>query len=110
MSKKNKNKPEGIVYSTNPDFNYSFNEEQEPETLLPGQQKLKVTLDSKSRAGKIVTLITGFIGKSEDLNVLGKLLKNKFGIGGSVKDNEIILQGDFREKVKEFLKEKGYRI
>ncbi|NJK97641.1 MAG: translation initiation factor [Bacteroidales bacterium] len=107
MSKKFKSDKDGIVYSTNP--NFSFNtDEPEVETLAPGKQRLKVLLDSKSRAGKTVTLISGFTGKSEDLVQLSKILKNKFGIGGSVKDNEIILQGSIKDKVIIWLKENGY--
>ncbi|MEE0888804.1 MAG: translation initiation factor [Bacteroidales bacterium] len=109
MSKKNSNRI-GVVYSTNPDFEYEEIEELEEETLPNNQQKLYVQLDKKQRAGKQVTLITGFVGRSEDLEKLGKELKNKCGIGGSVKDNEILLQGDFRQKVIDYLMQKDYKV
>ncbi|MEE1112105.1 MAG: translation initiation factor [Bacteroidales bacterium] len=109
MSKKNSNRI-GVVYSTNPDFEYEEIEELEEETLPNNQQKLYVQLDKKQRAGKQVTLITGFVGRSEDLERLGKELKNKCGVGGSVKDNEILLQGDFRQKVIDYLMKKDYKV
>lgn len=109
MSKKNSNRI-GVVYSTNPDFEYEEIEELEEETLPNNQQKLYVQLDKKQRAGKQVTLITGFVGRSEDLEKLGKELKNKCGVGGSVKDNEILLQGDFRQKVIDYLMQKDYKV
>jgi translation initiation factor 1 len=109
MSKKNSNRI-GFVYSTNPDFEYEEIEELEEETLPNNQQKLYVQLDKKQRAGKQVTLITGFVGRSEDLERLGKELKNKCGVGGSVKDNEILLQGDFRQKVIDYLIQKDYKV
>lgn len=98
-----------IVYSTNPDYVYEYEEEKEAETLPPEKQNLRVTLDSKQRAGKTVTLIQGFVGKEEDLNELSKLLKNKCGVGGSVKDGIIILQGALREKVLTILQEYKYK-
>lgn len=97
-----------IVYSTNPDFNYTTDEEEEAETPAPSQQKLRVQLDRKQRGGKVVTLITGFTGSAEDLKELGRTLKNKCGTGGSAKDGEIIIQGDFKARVIELLKEMGY--
>ncbi|MFY7829832.1 MAG: translation initiation factor [Flectobacillus sp.] len=106
---KNKKIPLGVVYSTNPDFEYEFEEKEVAETLPPNQQNLKALLDKKARAGKQVTLITGFVGNEEDLNTLGKKLKNLCGCGGSVKDGEIILQGDFREKVVTWLTQQGYK-
>ncbi|MBR5253821.1 MAG: translation initiation factor [Bacteroidales bacterium] len=109
MSKKNSNRI-GVVYSTNPDFQYEEIEEFEQETLPNNQQKLYVQLDKKQRAGKQVTLITGFVGKSEDLEILGKELKNKCGVGGSVKNGEILLQGDFRQKVMDYLVQKDYKV
>ena len=109
MSKKNSNRI-GVVYSTNPDFEYEELEELEEETLPNNQQKLYVQLDKKQRAGKQVTLVTGFVGRREDLERLGKELKNKCGVGGSVKDNEILLQGDFRQKVIDYLMQKDYKV
>ncbi|MBO5843970.1 MAG: translation initiation factor [Bacteroidales bacterium] len=109
MSKKNSNRI-GVVYSTNPDFQYEEIEEFEQETLPNNQQKLYVQLDKKQRAGKQVTLITGFVGTSEDLEILGKELKNKCGVGGSVKNGEILLQGDFRQKVMDYLVQKNYKV
>jgi translation initiation factor 1 len=108
MAKKNK-KAEGIVYSTDPDFEYEGGEAEVTETLPNDKQKLKVLLDKKARAGKQVTLIEGFVGKPEDLEALGKQLKTLCGVGGSAKDGEILIQGDFREKIKAFLVQKGYR-
>lgn len=106
---KNKKIPLGVVYSTNPDFEYEFEEKEVAETLPPDQQNLKALLDKKARAGKQVTLVTGFVGNDDDLNTLGKKLKNLCGCGGSVKDGEIILQGDFREKVVTWLIQQGYK-
>ena len=99
-----------IVYSTNPDFHYETEREEEPTTLPPAQQRLRIQLDRRNRNGKTVTLITGFIGTSDDLKALAKLLKNKCGIGGSAKDDGIILQGDFREKAGEILRKEGYGV
>lgn len=97
-----------IVYSTNPNFQYETEEEEVQATLPPGQQRLRVQLDRKNRGGKVVTLITGFTGTEEDLKDLGKLLKTKCGVGGSAKGGEIIVQGDFRQRVLELLKQEGY--
>jgi translation initiation factor 1 len=108
VAKKDKNRV-NIVYSTNPDFQYESQKKEEQVTLPPQQQNLKVMLDKKQRAGKAVTLITGFIGKDEDLEDLGKLLKNKCGVGGSVKESEILIQGDHRDKAIKILEEKGYK-
>lgn len=110
MSNKNKNK-DGFVYSTNPNFSISSSSDDEAQSTLPNQkQNLRVELDKKNRAGKSVTLITGFIGSEDDLESLGKLLKTKCGVGGSVKDGEILLQGDFRKKAGEILLKEGYRV
>lgn len=105
MAKKKKN----IVYSTNPDYNYEYDQEENKETLPPEKQDLRIQLDTKSRNGKAVTLITGFIGNYEDLKELGKKLKSKCGVGGSAKDNEIIIQGDHRNKVLNLLIDMGYK-
>lgn len=99
----------GVVYSTDPDFKYTEQTEQEPETLEPGRQKLIVGIDRRNRSGKQVTLVTGFIGRDEDLAALGKMLKSKCGTGGSAKDGEIIIQGDFRDRIVEILTAAGYK-
>lgn len=98
-----------VVYSTNPDYNYEYTPEETIETLSPEKQNLRVLLDTKQRKGKIVTLIQGFIGNEEDLKELAKLLKNKCGVGGSVKDGEIIIQGEVKEKVLTILRDKHYK-
>jgi translation initiation factor 1 len=109
MSKKKFPLTGGIVFSTDPSFRSE--PEQEPEeTPAPAQQRLKVTLDTKHRAGKAVTLVTGFVGRSEDLDALGKQIKNHCGSGGSVKDGEVIVQGDHKNKVIQWLRGKGYKI
>ncbi|MBL7757764.1 MAG: translation initiation factor [Chitinophagaceae bacterium] len=108
MSKKNKPDNRGFVYSTDP--NFSFEPEQEnQETLPPAQQRLRVRLDTKQRAGKAVTLVEGFAGTKEDMEALGKKLKNLCGSGGSAKDGEIIVQGDHRQKVVQWLINNGYK-
>ncbi|MDQ6609640.1 MAG: translation initiation factor [Bacteroidota bacterium] len=109
MSKKNKSDIHGFVYSTDPNFGFQNEEEQTAETLSPQQQKLRIRLDTKRRAGKTVTLVEGFVGTDEDLQTLGKALKNFCGTGGSAKDNEIIIQGDQREKVLQLLVKSGYK-
>ena len=98
-----------IVYSTNPDFAYEQEEDIEEATLEPSKQNLIVTIDRKARGGKQVTLITGFIGTSEDLADLGRTLKVKCGVGGSAKNGEITIQGDFRDRVVNLLKDMGYK-
>ncbi len=97
-----------VVYSTNPDFRYETHDEEEASTLPPSQQKLRVQLDRKNRGGKVVTLVTGFTGSDDDLKELGRLLKSKCGVGGTAKDGEIIVQGDFKQKVLDLLKQAGY--
>lgn len=97
-----------IVYSTNPDFHYQTTDTPPVETPSPAQQHLRVSIDRKHRAGKVVTLVTGFVGNDDDLKSLGRLLKSKCGVGGSAKDGEIILQGDFKQKVTQLLQQAGY--
>ena len=109
MAKKNKPDAKGFVFSTDP--NFSFEEEQEQvDTLAPGQQKLRIRLETKHRAGKTVTLVDGFVGRDEDREELGKKLKNYCGTGGSAKDGEIIVQGDHRDKVLQWLLKNGYTL
>ena len=98
----------GIMYSTNPDFKYDTGEVEEEATLPKAEQPLRISLDKRNRGGKMVTLITGFRGTSEDLAALGTWLKVKCGVGGSAKEGEIIIQGDFRTKILEILRKEGY--
>lgn len=107
MSKK---KRENIVYSTNPNFSYDYEEEEEAETLEPGDQLLYVSIDRKQRGGKEVTLVEGFVGAQEDLNELAKFLKSKCGVGGNAKDGIILVQGAFKDKVADLLIAKGYKV
>lgn len=98
-----------VVYSTNPDFCYETTaDDEETLTLPPARQRLRVQLDRKNRGGKVVTLVTGFEGTEDDLKELGRMLKSKCGVGGSAKDGEIIVQGDFKQKVLELLLREGY--
>ena len=97
-----------IVYPTNPNYNYEMNDNEQQATLTPAQQRLRVQLDRKNRGGKVVTLVTGFVGTDNDLKELGKLLKSKCGVGGSAKEGEIIVQGDFKQRVIDLLKAEGY--
>lgn len=106
MGRKNNNNR--ITYSTNPDFEYD-EENEEQETLPNSEQTLEVHLDKKNRGGKVATVIKGFIGTTDDLNSLGKSLKAACGVGGSIKDGEIIIQGENREKVMEILSKKNYK-
>jgi len=109
MSKK-RNNSGGIVYSTDPNFTPANDDDQEVvNTLPPAQQQLRVKLDTKQRAGKVVTLVDGFVGKEEDLEKLGKDLKTKCGTGGSAKDGQILIQGDYKEKVIKWLQDWGYK-
>ena len=108
MSKKNTTRPDGLAYSTNKDFFNDLPEEETRDTLSKEKQKLKVSLDKKQRAGKVVTLVDGFTGRQEDMEALSKQLKTKCGAGGSVKDGYIIVQGDYREKIIVWLKDWGY--
>lgn len=108
MSNKNKNRT-GVVYSTNPDFRYQESQQDSSETLPPSQQRLKVTLDTRMRKGKTVTLVSGYIGKEEDLELLCKTLKTRCGAGGSSKDGLILIQGNLRDRVIQILKDEGYR-
>lgn len=99
----------GVVYSTNKNFEYEYESNEEPETLAPSAQQLKVQLDKKQRAGKEVTLITGYVGKLADIEMLCKTLKSKCGVGGSVKENEILIQGNHVEKIMKHLAELNYK-
>ncbi len=109
MSKKIPNDKRGFVYSTDPNFQFEPEDQPAPDTLLPAQQKLLIKLETKHRGGKAVTLVNGFEGKDEDLQILGKVLKNCCGTGGSAKDASIIIQGDQRDKVLQWLLKNGYK-
>lgn len=97
-----------VVYSTNPDFNYDKEDEGDRETLPKKQQRLRIRMEKKNRGGKVVTLVTDFVGCEDDLKALGKWLKTKCGVGGTAKDGEIIIQGNFKERIIELLKKEGY--
>jgi len=107
---KSKKEKVNIVYSTNPDFQFQFDDEEQQETVAKNQQKLYVSIDRKQRGGKEVTLIEGFVGNEDDLKELGKMLKSKCGVGGSVKDNEILIQGNFKDKIYDMLVKDGYGV
>jgi len=107
MGKKKKNKI-GTVYSTNPDFEYEYDNNEEEMFLTPDKQNLKILLDAKARKGKKVTLVEGFVGGADALKDLAKMLKSKCGVGGSAKDGQIIIQGDFRDKIEQILQAAGY--
>lgn len=100
----------GMVYSTNPDFQFESGEQEERETIAPQQQQLYVSLDKKNRKGKKVTLVEGFTGTADDLRSLARELKSRCGVGGSVGDNNILIQGDFRDRVITLLQEKGFKV
>ena len=109
MGKKNKKKDiSGMVYSTNQNYDYSYDDEQEEETLPPNEQDLRIVLDRK-KGGKVVTTIRDFIGSKEDLKTLGKELKTHCGVGGTVKNGDILIQGDFRDEILALLLKKGYK-
>ncbi|MDR1341005.1 MAG: translation initiation factor [Prevotellaceae bacterium] len=109
MMSKERRERVNIVYSTNPDYRYEHDDAGEQETLEPAKQKLTVRLDKKQRGGKKVTLVQGFAGSEDDLKDLGKTLKTRCGVGGTVKDGEILIQGDFRDKIVEHLVREGYK-
>ncbi len=98
----------GVVFSTNPDYQYEYQEDQEQQTFPCNQQKLRVRMEKNNRGGKIVTVISGFTGTSDDIKELGRKLKTAIGVGGSVKDGDIIIQGDMRERIVTLLKSWGY--
>lgn len=108
MAKNNKG-GNRMVFSTNPDFTYN-DDQPEQETLPAGQQKLHVSIDRKQRKGKEVTLIEGFVGTDDDLKELGKLLKSKCGVGGTAKDGNILIQGNFKQKIADLLQQEGYGV
>ncbi len=99
----------GTVYSTDPDFAYTTRQDEEPETLAPAAQDLRVWLDRKQRAGKVATLVRGFVGRNDDLQELARVLKARCGVGGAAKEGEIIIQGDHRDRVIDILIRSGYR-
>ena len=99
----------GMVYSTNPEFEYTTAQEEQTPTLPPQQQDLRVWVDRKHRGGKTVTLVKGFVGTDDDLADLGRMLKSKCGVGGTAKDGEIIIQGDHRDRIMELLSKAGYK-
>lgn len=98
----------GVVYSTNPDYNYATADADEPQTLPCREQRLRVSIEKNGRGGKVVTIVRGFVGAADDLKNLGKWLKNRCGVGGSVKDGELIIQGNLRDRVVDLLRSEGY--
>lgn len=108
MSKSKKRRVD-VVYSTNPEYDYDFDGNEEQETLEPGAQDLKLLLEKKGRGGKTVSIVSNFVGSSDDLNDLSKKLKSAFGTGGSVKNHEIIIQGDRRNNIRDYLDKLGYK-
>ena len=98
----------GVVYSTNADFQFTTDDMEEPETLPKHQQRLRVSIEKNGRGGKVVTIVKGFVGSADDMKSLGKYLKTKCGVGGSAKDDEIIIQGNLKEKIIALLKADGY--
>jgi len=107
--KRNRKDRSGIVFSTDSNFEYQYEEDDITENVPPSQQNLKVLLDKKQRKGKAVTIITGFVGSDEEIKSLGKELKSSCGVGGTVKNGEILIQGDFRDRVLDLLLSKGYK-
>ncbi len=110
MKKNDWKKREGVVYSTNSDFTFQHGASAEGETLPPSRQNLRIFLDKNGRAGKQVSIVSGFIGKKDDLEALAKLLKSKCGVGGSTKDGDVLIQGDVRDKLIQFLSDVGYTV
>ena len=110
MAKKNTPDKNGFVFSTDPDFNFQNESTGNSETLIPSRQRLRVVLDTRHRGGKTVTAIMGFVGKMEDLEILGKKLKQYCGTGGAVKDGQILIQGDQTIKVRAYLQKEGYKV
>ena len=110
MSKQQSKNRIDVVYSTNPDFQYRYDEPEIQETLPPAKQKLKIAFERKNRGGKTVTLIKGFVGTQDDLAALAKNLKSKCGVGGAAKDGEIVIQGDHRQKITQILQSLEFRV
>lgn len=100
----------GVVYSTNPDYDYQYDDQPEAETLEPGKQRLRVAIERNHRGGKTATLVRGFVGTDDDLQALAKMLKTRCGVGGSAKDGEIIIQGELADKVRQLLASAGYNV
>ena len=100
----------GVVYSTNPDYEYQYDDQPEAETLEPGKQRLRVAIERNHRRGKTATLVRGFVGTDDDLQALAKMLKTRCSVGGSAKDGEIIIQGELADKVRQLLASAGYNV